>query len=296
MSAQTQPYIRAWRVGVLSTVASLLFFIPTAPALSETLLKAEGMLSEANDSRLEDGSLYDAHKFAGDSGQQVTIVLESRDFDPYLILLDPDGERLDENDDISRNNLNSRLVVVLPSTGTYTIYANSYDATKSGEYDIIVRTNDRSMLPANLPANLSALLLEPSEQCSATLSAVIQSMETGRDVRVLPSLLQLIDRYTSVPEGKPDGVEIGLSGTATPSVMASSQLIKYVASRLIESCTSVGAVAFKPESYAEERVFGYSPAKAFEAPAENPVEEFNCTAPADSRFESRSPWGQKHCS
>ena len=268
-----------------------------APARAETLLKTEGMLSESDDSRLEDGSLYDAHRFSGNSGQQISIILESRDFDPYLILIDPDGERLDENDDISRDNLNSRLVIVLPSTGVYTVYANSYDATKSGEYNITIRTNDRSGNRSVFPDSLSALLLEPSVQCSATLSTVIQSIEANRDIRVLPSVLQLIDRYTSVPEGKPDGVEMSLSGTATPSVMASSQLIKYVASSLIENCTSVGTVGFRPEAYSEERIFGYSPSRAFNVPAQNPVEEFNCATSVESDpSDLRSPWGQKRCS
>ena len=282
------------KLGIFSAIAGLLTLIPTVSASAETLLKAEGTLSETNDSRLEDGSLYDAYKFTGSSGQQITIILESRDFDPYLILNDPNGERLDENDDISRNNLNSRLVIVLPSTGTYTVYANSYDATKSGEYSITVRTDDRS----TLPDGLGALLLEPSAQCSATLSSVIQSIEANRDIRVLPRVLQLINRYTSVPEGKPDGLEMSLSGTATSSVLASSQLIESVASSLIESCTSVGTVAFKPEAYSEERIFGYSPTRAFSAPAENPVQEFNCAVPAaaSSPSEQRAPWGQKRCS
>ncbi|PZO19386.1 MAG: hypothetical protein DCF25_08720 [Leptolyngbya foveolarum] len=146
------------KLGILSAITSLSVLISSPSAQAEALLKAAGTLSETTDSRLEDGSLYDAHKFFGNSGQPITIVLKSRDFDPYLILIDPSGERIDENDDISRSNLNSRLVVVLPSTGTYTVYANSYDATKSGQYDITVRTNDSSAFPIHL----TALLLEPS--------------------------------------------------------------------------------------------------------------------------------------
>lgn len=99
------------------------------------ILEEKGSLS-AGDSVLDDGSLYDAYKFSGSSGQQVTINLESQDFDPYLILLDPSGRRISENDDISRTNRNSRLVVTLPDTGIYTAAANSYEAGKNGGYQI----------------------------------------------------------------------------------------------------------------------------------------------------------------
>ena len=302
MQALMQAQTNALRkLGILAAILSLSFLCPPASAQAETLLKATGALSETDDARLEDGSLYDAHKFSGSSGQQVTIILESRDFDPYLILIDPEGERIDENDDISRTNLNSRLVVVLPSTGTYTLYANSYDATKSGEYNITVQTDDQSLFPTNL----GALLLSPSTQCSAALSGVVQAIETNRDVRVLPGVLQLIGRYESVPEGKPDGLEMLLSGTATPSIMASSQLIKRVANSLIQNCSSVGTVAFKPEAYAEERIFGYASNRASSAPTDSLVEEFNCaiaTSPSASNRQSSpgealpTPWGQKRCS
>jgi len=291
------------KLGILSSIASLSVLISSPPAWAETLLKESGALSANTDFRLEDGSLYDAYKFSGNSGQQITIILESQDFDPYLILLNPNGERINENDDISCSNLNSRLVVVLPSTGTYTVYANSYDAAKGGQYSITIRTNDRS----TLPENLTALFLEPSAQCSSTLSAVVQAIETDREIQVTPIALQLVDQYISVPDGKPDGIAMSLSGNATRSAMASSQIIKYVASSLIRDCTSVGAVAFRPTAYPEERIFGYSPAKASRPPAENsaensaenPVEEFNCSvtvAPTETtEINPLVPWGQKRC-
>lgn len=140
------------KLSLISVIISLPVLIGSPSAWAGTLLKTAGTLSKATDSRLEDGSLYDAHQFSGTSGQQVTIILESRDFDPYLILVDPSGERIAENDDISRSNLNAKLVVNLPSTGTYTVYANSYDTTKGGQYNIVVRVNDASALPPHLSA------------------------------------------------------------------------------------------------------------------------------------------------
>ena len=136
------------RLGIIAIAAGLAFFAAQANPISvaqadpiqanpTVILEKQGLLS-AGDSVLDDGSLYDAYKFSGSSGQQVTIYLESQDFDPYLILLDPAGRRISENDDISRTNRNSRLVVTLPDTGTYTVVANSYEAGKNGGYRIKV--------------------------------------------------------------------------------------------------------------------------------------------------------------
>lgn len=292
MQASPRPPLQAWKkLSILPALVSLSVLATATAAQAETLLKATGMLSESSDPRLEDGSLYDTYNFSGSSGQQIAIILESSDFDTYLILLDPAGERIGENDDISRNNFNSRLALVLPTTGTYTIYANSYDATKSGQYDITVRTNDQS----NFPDNLTTLLLDPSADCTTAITTVIQAIEANRDIQVLPSVLPLADQYENVPEGKPDSVNMDLSGTATPSVMASSQLIKYVASNLIQNCTSVGAVAFSPTAYSEQRIFGYSPTKAFNVPAEPPIQEFNCATAPPANPNEPIPWGQKRC-
>ena len=126
------------RLGIIAITAGLAVCAAWSAAQADSIsLEEQGMLS-AGDSMLDDGSLYDAYKFSGSSGQQVIIYLESQDFDPYLILLDPAGRRISENDDISRTDRNSRLVVTLPDTGTYTVVANSYEAGKNGGYRLKV--------------------------------------------------------------------------------------------------------------------------------------------------------------
>lgn len=88
---------------------------------------------------LPDGSLYAEYSFEGESGQSVTVTLESDDFDTYLMVLDPSGEILDYNDDMSEQNLNSQLSIALPTSGTYRIIANAYDAGGQGSYRLTVR-------------------------------------------------------------------------------------------------------------------------------------------------------------
>jgi hypothetical protein len=123
------------RFGVI--FVAVISAVSAGAAGAQTLLETQGALA-AGDAVLDDGSLYDQYIFSSRSGQQVIIYLESRDFDPYLILLDPEGRRIGENDDISASNRNSRLVVTLPVTGTYTVVANSYESGKNGRYKISV--------------------------------------------------------------------------------------------------------------------------------------------------------------
>ncbi|MEO0455442.1 MAG: PPC domain-containing protein [Cyanobacteria bacterium P01_A01_bin.114] len=105
-------------------------------AQSTTLLSEQGQL-EVNDNRLDDDSLYDLYRFTGDPDQQVTITLASSEFDTYLFLVDPNGDKLAENDDIE-GSTNSSLTVNLPTAGEYMIVANSYNPFGRGAYTLTV--------------------------------------------------------------------------------------------------------------------------------------------------------------
>ncbi len=132
------------RLVIMGTVVGLAVFTAGNPAVANSaLLEKQGALSSGDD-MLEDGSLYDRYSFLGSSGQPIIIYLESQEFDPYLILLDPTGRRISENDDISRTNRNSRLIITLPSEGTYTVLANSYEAGKVGVYKLQVVNNQNA--------------------------------------------------------------------------------------------------------------------------------------------------------
>jgi S1-C subfamily serine protease len=102
-------------------------------------LQIQGSLGANSQILQSDRSLYQEHAFQGTEGQRITISLESREFDSYLILLDPDGKKIGENDDASSSTMNSALTVTLPATGTYRIIANTYDSTGRGQYTLSVR-------------------------------------------------------------------------------------------------------------------------------------------------------------
>jgi hypothetical protein len=105
-----------------------------------------GSLAAGDCANPVDGSLYDAYSFQGTAGQFVLISMTSSAVDAYLYLLRPNETQLTyrtiQNDDtLGGNNevlLDSRVVVVLPETGTYTILANSAVPDQTGSYQLSV--------------------------------------------------------------------------------------------------------------------------------------------------------------
>ena len=76
------------------------------------------------------------YNFKGKSGQQVTIEMNSNDFDPYLVLRAPNGNKLAVNSDISPHNWNAKITIALPSNGNYLVMARTSTAGESGSYTI----------------------------------------------------------------------------------------------------------------------------------------------------------------
>lgn len=109
------------------------------PQNRDYLLEEGGILGPGALILPSDGSLYQTHFFTGRAGQFVELSLESDDFDTYLILVDPQGNKLTENDDLNSNNTNSALRVTLPKNGTYKVIVNSYDRNGRGRYFLTVR-------------------------------------------------------------------------------------------------------------------------------------------------------------
>ncbi|RIV88149.1 hypothetical protein D2V17_08150 [Aurantiacibacter xanthus] len=91
-----------------------------------------GTLS-TSDATLDDGSYYDSYTFDGRSGQHVTILMNSTDFDTYLRVESPSGEMFSD-DDGQEGSTNSRLDLDLTENGQYRITANSLAQGETGSY------------------------------------------------------------------------------------------------------------------------------------------------------------------
>ncbi|MFN3361244.1 MAG: trypsin-like peptidase domain-containing protein [Pseudanabaenaceae cyanobacterium] len=94
------------------------------------------------DPRLPDGSHYKLFEFVGKGGKTVVIEMSSREVDAYLVLLDPRGEQLAEDDD-SGTGSDARITYTLPMDGVYTVYASSYEGGAVGRFTLRAQVIDR---------------------------------------------------------------------------------------------------------------------------------------------------------
>ncbi|MGC1309658.1 MAG: PPC domain-containing protein [Phormidesmis sp.] len=124
--------IGGFSLGVLMLSAS-----PVQAQSSPPVYKL-GVLDTA-DTQLADGSYFDSYEIAGSAGQRVSISLDSSEFDTFLGLLDSDGNLIVSNDDASESNLNSYISLTLPTDGTYTVVATSFDPLSNGGYRLSMR-------------------------------------------------------------------------------------------------------------------------------------------------------------
>jgi len=85
-----------------------------------------------NDLKATDGSVYKSFRFNGRAGQRLTIEMASTDVNPYLAVVDPRGRRIAVNDSEGK----ARVRVTLPTSGTYTLFANSAAAGDYGRFTI----------------------------------------------------------------------------------------------------------------------------------------------------------------
>ena len=125
-----------------------------------------------SDCPLGDGTFYDPYSFSGTAGQQVMVFMTSTQFDTFLILNRPDGSPLTADDD-GGGGTNSRIppgsgFITLPTTGTYTIWANAFDESDTtGAYSLTLAT--------------------PPPPVQRTLTVASSNPNSGINVTVIPT-------------------------------------------------------------------------------------------------------------
>ena len=102
----------------------------------------------AGDAQLETGEYYDEYVLEGGPGEEIIAVLSSLDFDPYLILLLPSGEQLD-NDDFSGSPDVSLLEVPIEEAGRHLLRVTSYGPGEQGQYALVAATREADGIDAN---------------------------------------------------------------------------------------------------------------------------------------------------
>ena len=89
------------------------------------------------DDVLPNNTYYHTYTFQGRAGQQVTLEMNSKQIDPALLLVSVDSKKIvEQNDDVSPNDFNAKLVATLPANGTYVVIANAFERGEAGEYSL----------------------------------------------------------------------------------------------------------------------------------------------------------------
>lgn len=115
-------------------------FLPILLALLAGAALSQAGRLEPGDEQLESGEYFDIYFHDGTAGSTLTVAIRSDDFDPYLIVLDPDGNELLQEDDSPGQGLNVRASIALPSTGSYVIAVTSAFPAETGDYLLSIET------------------------------------------------------------------------------------------------------------------------------------------------------------
>jgi hypothetical protein len=119
---------------------------------------------QSGDETLTTGEFVDRYEFEGSAGQHVSVDLRSSAFDTYLIMKDPAGEQL-ENDDAEDGSGvgHSNIEADLTEAGVYAVLVTSYESGESGAYSLTIdpsatrprspSTRDVTLLTAGAPVD-----------------------------------------------------------------------------------------------------------------------------------------------
>lgn len=116
----------------MRTVLFCFLSLLVAPVFGQT---TNGVLGSGDGQRGE-GVYYDAVTVPVDVPSELTIRMESSDFDTYLIVRSPSGQEI-VNDDFESQSV-SQVNVIATETGPWIVWASSYGSGMQGAYTLTV--------------------------------------------------------------------------------------------------------------------------------------------------------------
>ncbi|MEO0556999.1 MAG: hypothetical protein AAF170_02325 [Bacteroidota bacterium] len=116
------------RTALLLLAAVFLASAPSAQTLS-------GQLGDTDPTR-DNGAHYEIHEIEVAMHEQISIAMESEDFDTYLIVRGPSGEEW-INDDYDGDR-NAFVEMIAEEGGTYTIWASGFGSQDMGDYTVVI--------------------------------------------------------------------------------------------------------------------------------------------------------------
>lgn len=133
----------------------------------------------------------------------------------------------------------------------------------------------------------NSALASSEAACEVAIANAKKRIVEGRTITIVQTdITDNSKLYPDHPNGRPLFINIALKGSATVSVMKSPVFQTAIASELIKSCTSVGAVAFGKYQTDWRSIIGLMP--------DGTIQQFQkCVNP--SRESNYPSWGQAGC-
>lgn len=153
---QIQPFLTAVREGRAPSEWSA---FARVSSIATNGAPVSGQLDADSNILESDRSFFNAYTFEIQQGQRITVDMMSDELDAYLILIDPNGRDVAQDDD-GGNGTNARLLATVPQSGTYTILANSHSPGETGRYQLRVAANSAATSPATRPQQSGVILQE----------------------------------------------------------------------------------------------------------------------------------------
>jgi hypothetical protein len=97
------------------------------------------------DGTMQDGTYFDLYEYTGAPGEILTLDLSSTDFDTVLMVVNSNQEVIGYNDDFSKADTNSRLVLPVPAAGAYQVIVNTFNVLEDvleGDYSLRLAVTD----------------------------------------------------------------------------------------------------------------------------------------------------------
>jgi hypothetical protein len=93
-------------------------------------------------SKLGKGKFMKVYDVKLTKGVTYNIEMQSSEIDPYLMLEDPKGKKVAEDDD-GGGFPNAKIVYTAPEDGEYRVIATTFNANESGNFTLSVRREDK---------------------------------------------------------------------------------------------------------------------------------------------------------
>ena len=122
------------------------------------------------------GQYFRSYTFEGTAGHRAVIDMSSTDIDTYLILQGPNGFEEHNDDIVYGQDLNSRIDMILPSTGTYTVMASTYGLGETGSFNLSLSfSGDREIVTTQVePSNTEPVVVPDTGELGEAILGPLQ--------------------------------------------------------------------------------------------------------------------------